>query len=236
MKQILLFSFFLFVQSVFSQTLLKGKVISDAANLEGIQVLNISNKQTVVTSQDGSFSILAMPTDMLVFSGMLVKSNQVILKASNFSEPFFIMKLEAKINQLEEIVIKNYPHINAISLGIVSKDIKTYTPAERKLISSSGGLGIVQLINAINGKTDELKKGVEIEKKEILVDKISKLFEENFFVETLKIPAEYIKGFQIFSIDDSKVVESLKVKNKTLTAFYLNDLAINYLKLIDEKK
>src|SRR5689334_5901013 len=108
MRQILLFSFFVFAQGVFSQTLLKGKVVSEASNLDGIHVINLSNKKNTLTENSGFFSILAKPSDTLMFSGVLVKGLQVVLRPSDFSENLFFIRLKPQVNQLDEVVIKNY--------------------------------------------------------------------------------------------------------------------------------
>jgi hypothetical protein len=232
---LLLFSVFLFNLSGFSQTLLKGKVISDASTLEGIHIINLTNKEVVLTEQGGFFSILAKANDTLMFSAMQVKGVQVVLKQTDFSENLYFMRLKAQITALDEVYIKNYPEINAVSLGIIPKGTKSYTPAQRRLRtatnaegSGGGAVGVDPLINWISGRTAMLKKEVEVESKERLLVRLSILYEEVFFIETLKIPSEYIKGFQIFALDEPRLVASLKSKNTTLTTFILGELAEKY--------
>lgn len=237
MKQIslLLFTVLLF-QSVFSQTLLKGKVISDASNLGEIYVTNLSTNIKTMTDSNGLFSIEAKPNQVLVFSGLKIERKALNLKPTDFSTDLLSVKVYPKATQLEEVVIKNYPQITATSLGIVSKNVKTYTPAERKLMSESSGIGIIQLINAINGRTKELKKNVEVEKKEKLLNKFSTLFEEKFYTETLKIPSEYIKGFQIFAIDDKKLVAGLNKNDTKVIPLLLTELSLKYNSLLRNDK
>ena len=238
MKQIshLLLTVLLFSQSVFSQTLLKGKVISDASNLDKIYITNLSTNAKTMTDSSGLFLIEAKPNQILVFSGLKLERKVLNLKPIDFSLDFLSIKVYPKATQLEEVEIKNYPQINAVSLGIISKNVKSYTPAERKLMSESSGIGITQLINAINGRTKELKKNVEVEKKEMLLDKFSRLFEDDFYTKTLKIRSEYIKGFQIFAIDDKRLVTSLNKKNIKLTSFLLAELSLKYNDLLRNEK
>ncbi|TGD57743.1 hypothetical protein [Flavobacterium humi] len=249
MRQILLFLFFLLVQNSFSQTLLKGKVVSEASNLDGIHVINLSNKKNTLTENSGFFSILAKPSDTLMFSGVLVKGLQIVLKPTDFSENLLFIRLKPQVNQLDEVIIKNYSEINAVSLGIVPKSVKSYTPAQRKLRTASaaypnlyaggmagGSVGLDPLLNAISGRTAMLKKEVAVETREKLQEKLDKMYEEIFFVETLKIPVEYIKGFQIFTLDDEKLVNALKAKNTTLTTFLLGELAEKYKQMVFPEK
>jgi hypothetical protein len=44
------------------------------------------------------------------------------------------------ISLLKEVIINENPQINAASLGIVSKDQKKYTPAERKLYTARSSI------------------------------------------------------------------------------------------------
>ncbi|MEO8234357.1 MAG: hypothetical protein ABI549_02990 [Flavobacterium sp.] len=232
----LAFPVFLLSQSVFCQTLLKGKVVFDDSNLDEIYVTNLSTNAKTITDSSGLFSIEAKPNQVLVFSGPKLERKVLNLKPIDFSTNLLYIKLYPKATQLEEVVIKNYPQINAVSLGIISKDVKTYTPAERRLISESSGIGIVQFINAINGRKKELKKNIEVEKKEQLLDKLSRLFEDDFYIKTLKISSEYIKGFQIFAIDDNKLITSLNKKNTKLTSFLLRELSLKYNDLLRNEK
>ncbi len=247
-KSNLLLLLFFICQTAFSQTLLKGKVISDAPNLDGIHVINLSGKKNTVTEKGGFFSILAKANDTLLFSGTQIKGIQVTLKEVDFSENLFFIKLKQHVRMLEEVYIKNYPEINAVSLGIIPKGTKSYTPAQRRLRTATapfinldaggmagGSIGVDPLINAISGRTAMLKKELEVEKKERLQTRIESLYDTAFFTETLKIPAEYVKGFEMYAIDNEKLIESIKAKNKTMTTFLLGELAEKYKQLIASK-
>ncbi len=228
---LLFVSFFASNQSGFSQTLLKGKVISNASSLDNINVINLSNKQSTVTEKGGFFSILAQANDTLMFSAIQVKGIQVVLKATDFSENLYFVQLKEQIMMLDDVYIKNYPEINAVALGIIPKGTKSYTPAQRRLRTATTGGGILPvdpILNWISGRTTMLKKEVQVENKERLLATLSNLYEDVFFVETLKIPAEYIKGFQIFALDNQRFVDSIKSKNKTLATFLLGELAGKY--------
>ena len=239
---------FLFFQSAFSQTLLKGKVISDASSLDEIHVINLTSDKSTMTEKGGFFSILAKVNDTLIFSGMQIKGMQIVLKQSDFSENLFFMRLKQQITMLDEVYIKDFSEINAVSLGIISKGTKSYTPAQRRLRTAGdfkpihllgllgGSLAVDPILNAISGRTAMLKKELEVENKERLQEKIENLYDEYFFIKTLKIPVEYIKGFQIYVIDDQRLIASIKSKNKTMTTFLLGELAEKYKQITFSKK
>ena len=80
-----------------------------------------------------------------------------------------------------------------------------------------------------------LKKELIIERKELFLDKLDNLFEDNYYTETLKIPSEYVKGFKYYIVEDEKFVTTIKDKNKTMATFILVDLAVKYNEIISKK-
>ena len=222
-------------QNCFSQSVLNGKIVSEASNIDGIIIINISNNKTVQSKKDGLFSIQAIPSDTLYFSGMQIIDSKIILKESDFLKDLCFFRLKSQINQLEEVVISDYNKINSVSAGVLSKPAKKYTVAERRIREATTGGGIVPLnpiINAITGRTAKLKKELEVEKRERLQNRLSSWFPEDYYTQNLKIPSEYIKGFQIFVLDDERIIASLKAKNKTMTTFLLSGLAEKYVTII----
>src|SRR5574343_84474 len=75
-----LFFLFLFPIFVFSQndSIVNGKIVSNANEVEGILVKNISNNQEVVTQRGGYFSIFGKTNDTLMFAARRDRLRQVI--------------------------------------------------------------------------------------------------------------------------------------------------------------
>jgi hypothetical protein len=221
---------FLVTQSAFSQTILKAKIIAESSNLEGINVANLNTGINTITEKFGYFTIKAKPNDILLISGLQIKETSITLKESNFNEKLFFIRLNSKINTLDEVVIKNY------FTGISTKGIKTYTPAERRLNEARSGIGIGQLINAISGRTEMLKKELVVEKKQFLKQKLEILYEDNFFTDVLKIKTEYVEGFKYFAVDQEKIATSVKDQNKSVITLLLIELAEKYKLVVFAKK
>jgi len=238
MNKILFFLFF--IQSVFSQTILKGKVIADG-NPDGILIVNYTTKVSTVTQNGGFFAIEAMVNDKLVITSTSIHGIEVKLDSYSFKKEILYIKVQSKANQLEEVYVKS---ITAKSLGIVSENIKTYTPAERKLRTAEklkwyspllipfGGMSVDGLINQISGRTNMLKKEVQVERKEKLIEHFDNMFEQSFYIETLKIQKEYIKGFQLYCLDFPKLIDAVKANNRFLAIFLMGDIAAQYKTLI----
>jgi hypothetical protein len=165
------------------------------------------------------------------------------MKESDFSNDLLLIKMESLITELEEVAIINYKNINAVALGIVPTNQKTYTPAERKLSAAGdfkwysplliplGGMSVDGLINSISGRTSMLKKELVVEKKEMLQLKTTDYFERSYFTKTLKIPEIHVDGFLFYIVENERYVRAMKDKNKTMATFLLSGLAVEYLKL-----
>lgn len=226
---------------------LKGKILSDYSDLEGVYIINLKTDIAIASSKGGFFLIKASVGDTLLFSAVQLKGVKVAVKEIDFKADLFFVKMEMMINQLEEVKINQFKNINSVSLGLVSKNQKQYTPAERRLKAAgdfkaidilkivAGGLDVEGLLNKISGRTAMLTKNLIVERKELLIKKINDFFSEEYFVETLKIPADYTKGFEFYLVEDEKFVAALNAKNKTMATFLMGELAVNYLKLIMEK-
>jgi hypothetical protein len=232
--------FLLFCQITFGQTngekILHGKISVASGIVEGVTIVNLVNEKSTISDSNGEFYILAKAEDLLVFSSVNLEYHRKIIEEEDLKADIIIIKMAAKITELKEVIVNKHPEINAVSLGISPKGIKKYTPAERKLATASSmrlnPMGFDPLINAISGRTKMLKKELEVEKKERLLAIIDALYKEDYFSTVLKIPTDYIKGFQYYCIEDKIFAEVLKSKNKTKIELLMAPLAKKYNEII----
>ncbi|MDP5202192.1 carboxypeptidase-like regulatory domain-containing protein [Flavobacterium sp. DG2-3] len=231
------------------RSVFNGSVVSNASDLEGIYVINAQTEETVTTNASGSFSILAKADDVLVFSSISFKEKRVLLKQEDFSNLNFTVNLTMIMYQLQEVVVKRYDNINAESLGVIPSGQKKYTAAERKLQTATalnatanggtmagGSVSADPLLNFFSGRTAMLKKEVAVEKKEFFMRLLENMFSLDHFIDRLKIPADYVKGFEYYAIENDKFTAILNSKNKTSTEFLLGELAVKYKEMIAGEK
>ncbi|MCI9843269.1 hypothetical protein [Flavobacterium pectinovorum] len=232
------------------RTILKGRIISNTNDLEGVYVINAQTEAMVTTTADGFFSILAKSGDTLVFSSIQFKENKVLLTPESFSDLNFTVKLNLLMHQLQEVIIKRYDNINAVALGIVPSGQKSYTAAERKLhtatalnptantenMMAGGSVSADPLFNFFSGRTAMLKKEVAVEKKEFFMKLLENMFTLDHFVDRLKIPLEYVKGFEYYVVENESFTKILNSKNKTSTEFLLGELAVKYKEILASEK
>lgn len=190
---VLLFLFFTF--SVFSQKekLIQGRIIVNDSKLNGVRVINLMNEKEVITDQEGNFNILAKTDDLLVFSAEFLDYMRKIVDESDYIKGAIEVQMTSKALQLDEVEIKDYSKINAISLGILAKPAKEYTPAERRLQTATGlypsvnlgamaggSLGLDPLMNWISGRTKMLKNALKAEQKEMILERLDYFYTDDF--------------------------------------------------------
>ena len=237
---ILIFPLFVFSQN---DTLRKGRIVSEISDLEGVHIINLTSIAGAVSDKEGYFYIKAKESDTLLFSAVFLEKKKHVIAKKDIDQKLILVPINPSTEYLKEVVITEYPNINAVSLGILQSQPKSYTKSERALIAAGtfkwyspllipiGGMSVDGLINSISGRTTMLKKELIIERKEILQDKVSDYFNKEYIVKSLLIPEEYVDGFKYFVVEDVPFSNAMKAKNKTQATFLLHQLAVDYLTL-----
>lgn len=240
---------FLLCQISFGQTLdeklLQGKIRVDSAGVIGINVLNLTNGKITQTNSSGAFFILAKANDILVFTALNLKKVKKIISFYDFELGMLSINMEPKTTELKEVII-NKNKINALSLGVVTKDPVKYSPAERRLRTAGdfkpiqllnllgGAMPLDPLINKINGRTKRLKKLVVLERKENYIKLISELYNQEYFTVQLEIASDYVNGFKYFIVENENFLKVLESKNEERTSFFMVAMAQEYKDIIKQ--
>ena len=227
MKKWVFFLLFFGTFSLWSQDrnerLLHGIIAADDAVLSEIEIINLGNEKVTVTNSKGEFSILAKADDILVFSSKSLEMRRLLIDQDDLKAGTITVNMYPKITELNEVIVKKSP-IEGVS---IIPGQKQYTPAERKVYTATHGI-LDSPLNWMSGRTAMLKKEVVVERKERLLDKVGILYEDKYYIETLKVPEIYIDDFQRYIIEDKEFTSALKVKNRTMMLFLISKLAVNY--------
>jgi len=205
------------------EKLLHGIIVADDASVSGVDVVNLANEKVTFTNVKGEFFILAKADDILVFSSMTLEMKRMLVDEDDLKSEMITITMTPKINELNEVIVKK----NAAEGISIIPGQKQYTPAERKLYTASSGL-LDAPLNWLSGRTEMLKKEIVVERKERLLNKVGVLYEDKYYIQTLKIPEIYIDDFQRYLIEDKEFTAALKVKNRTMMLFLISKLAVNY--------
>lgn len=231
--------FFFIISQLYSQNQvprrIEGKVAADFSNLEGIYVVNTSSEKSTTTNSEGHFSIEAKVGEALLLSAMNFKEVKIVLSESDFSKKWLVVSMQPIVNELKEVIVGS-SSISAESLGIIPYGQKKYTPAERKIFTATSGFGIDPILNLISGRTNMLKKELEIEKKEGYLIQLENLFQPDFYIHSMHIPQLHVKGFLYFLVENPKFISVLKTKNRTAIEFSMSELAVQFNEMIAFKK
>lgn len=243
--------FLLVLQLAYGQTdsgkILQGKISLESGIAEGVNIINANTENSTTSDSNGFFEIFVKTGNILVFSSVNLEYLTKKIEKEDLRVALFIVKMTPKITQLQEVIINKYPEINGISLGISPKGIKKHTPAERRLKTAGelhwysplliplGGMDVDGMINSISGRTAMLKKELVVEKKEHSMEYLNELFTTDFYSNTLKIPSNYVRGFQYYCVEDENFRTVLKSKNKIKIEYALVELAKKYNEIVLEK-
>ncbi|WP_414000166.1 hypothetical protein ACMDB5_06330 [Flavobacterium sp. W1B] len=212
-----------------------GKISVDSNSVEEVNVVNSTTSKSTVSDKNGGFSLFVKEGDVLIFSAVNLVTLRKRINTQDLSVDIVRVQMVVKSIVLNEVIINENPQITAENLGIIPYGQKKYTPAERKLYTATSGGGIDGLLNSISGRKKMIKKEIAVEKKEQALNKLEYLFDEKYYVEKLKIPKDYIQGFQYYCVEDKDFVAALNVKNKTLSMFLITILATKYNKTITDE-
>ncbi|GGE96944.1 carboxypeptidase-like regulatory domain-containing protein [Flavobacterium limi] len=230
-------------QAVISKEI-KGQIFEESSFVEGVNIINNTTQVTTVSDANGAFSVVVKEGDVLVFSSVNLEPVRYRVVAEDLVSDLLRIKMATKKNELKEVVINENANITAENLGIIPKDQKKYTPAERKLATAGdfkpvhllgllgGSVEIDPVINKINGRTKKLKINLEIEKKEYYIEELGYLFEEEYYIDYLKIPSEHIRGFKFYLVENQQVKMLLKEKDKAKLTLLMSELALKYNEII----
>jgi hypothetical protein len=225
---------------------IQGKLVFDNADLEGIYIYNLNQSQSTITQMNGYFSLNSSLNDTLLVSSLQFEKTKYVVQQTDIDRKKLFIPLKIQNTTLNEVEINQFKKINSKSLGLIPKNQKVYTPAERKLKTAGelhwysplliplGGMDIDGFLNAISGRTKQLKKEVEVEKKEFALKKLEDYFEDSFYTKELKIPADKVNGFKFYLVDDLTFMQALDNKNKNLTKFLVVEIAEEYKKINPE--
>lgn len=214
--------------------LVRGFVTFNNVPLEKVNVINISNNKYAITDIKGIFYLNAKADDSLQFTFIGYQTITKVLTHNDIFSKNLLIVMKTNSTKLDEVVITNNSKITAFSLGIIQKKITPLSTNERRLKTAGdfkpihllnllgGSLPLDPILNSLNGKTKNLKKNIEIEKKEASRTYL-KLNYEEYIKTTLKLKNnDDLNRFYYFVVDRKDLLENIIAKNDLLIKFSLS--------------
>ena len=201
------------------------KIIADSTSVEGVNILNILTEETAVSNAKGEFSIHVKYDDLLLITAVNLEIKRKLIEEEDLLVDVIQIPVIPKTTVLNEVFVNNYTHINAVSLGIIPKEIHQPTMAERGHYRPPKGFGeSIKIL--VTGYDPILEKTILTEKKMRLMPRLEYLFDEEYYTKTLKIPREYIRGFYYFCLEDATFRNALDEKSKSMRKFKILSLIV----------
>lgn len=238
---VLFFIQFSFGQNTVSREI-TGQILEGTSSRKNVTIVNASSDVSVVSNENGFFKIQVNKGDVLVFSHENLKTLEIKIQSEDFKKELFVVEMHSKEIALKEVIVNS--NITAENLGIIPKNQKKYTPAERKLKVAGdfkpvmllgllgGSMPVDPLLNKINGRTKKLKELVALEQKEQNIEKLGLLFDDGYFIDCLKIPLEHVDGFKFYVVENETAGPLLKLNDKSKLAPFLGEMALKFNEML----
>jgi hypothetical protein len=246
--------------SISAQSIEFSGVIKGNDDLDGVHVINNASRSYTVTNVFGEFKVKAKVNDTIIFSSILFKLKKVVVSPQDAKNKFINVALQTFVNELNEVVlgrvltgdlmsdVKNMgsqKQITFADVGIPGYTGKPLTQSERRLKTAGdfkpimllgllgGSMPLDPLINAITGRTKELKTRVSIERKTLLLKRLKQTFADSFF-DQYPLPEDKKEEFFMFCSDQNDF--EISCNDLKLNAFnFLTTQYPIYLQRLAEK-
>ncbi len=175
-------------------------IIYDAeTKVKGAKVLNITQKASAITNDNGEFQITAKPKDTLYFESLFHHPQYSIVE-NDFFKGTYVFELKKIVNELDEVLIKDQPKTKLFKEEAFNENLKEIIALDKDngTTINNGtpkyGADLVQLVNWI-GRLLKKKKKTEI--KTLKYNQLKLLWETNNFfnkkmlVNDLLMPEQY---------------------------------------------
>ena len=239
-KSIFLLSLFITTNlcSQEKRTLLLGTIKIDTLFIVDANVINKATNIGTNSNKFGEFEIPVKIGDTLSFSHLNYTFKEITIKQKHLDTKNIKISANEKTYVLDEISLNNksifyvdkdimphnLPMVNAKTLNLPYADSKKGKDnSVTKITFTSFSVDLASLINRVNGNYKREKKAKELIVEDENLNKIRKLFTDDFFVTDLKIKKEYINQFLNFCKNNG-VIRIFKTADRIkLTGFLLSE-------------
>jgi hypothetical protein len=247
---LLLFCFLstaLFAQAQNRLVQINGKVKADSDDIESVTVQNLRSGAATITDSNGRFQIQVQLGDTLVLSAVQFKTKQFVYDQSFRGVTSIEIPMDSFVNKLKGVTLQPFGlsgRINtdldslaiegpptATSLGLPNANIYIPTKNERMLYEATSGGGLIPLnplLNALTGRTKELKNQVRLERKNQTLELVIKRYEQLLFEDQLGIKKDDVRRFLYFCESDSLFVSTLEKEDEILFYEFLKSKALQF--------
>ncbi len=251
MYRFLLFIFMLFFSICgWSQDdariILRGKVLYRNVNVPNENVINITTEKATITNENGEYEIRVKVGDELAFSALNYKLEVVKITEEIVKRNRLVVEVKEKVTELEEVVVtpedqKRFLKLQNEQFKQFEYEIDRGTEVENIALSKQetgvirDGLNFVGIYKAL-AKAIKKKNNVEEKNPLKISDVMRQVYDDQFFVEDLKLPKDKINAFLFYCDDRMPEKALLKKENEFELIDFLVTHSKAFLQELDEQK
>lgn len=211
-----------------------GTVTTEEFPLENVLIKNISSEKFTVSDISGRFLLNMKTGDTIVLSHVGMQDLIKFISEGDLQHQPILLKMLQHPEELREVEINGHPEINAVALGIIPKEIKTLSMNERRLKTAGdfkpkslfglllGGLPLDPILNAINGRTKQLKRNIGIEKQQRNIAFLE-MHAMSYMKDEMQLSDTQAQRLIDYIITDERLQDVLDLENEARLQFFLHD-------------
>lgn len=234
----LLFLLFIGLQTSMAQTVeIQGKIVSDASDLENINIYNATSKKGTITNVNGEFVIQAKLQDVIKISALLFKEVTLVISKEILKSKTLTVLVNETVNTLDEVVVLTHNLTGELVVDVENADYFTPIPIDFGTIDNLefedirmnkpdnvflkkgelyNGFNPVEILKlfGVNFKRKKKKNQIILEKDVTPYKDITEVYSPIFIHENFKIPLAEVESFYAFLQTTSYDYALLKKENE----------------------
>lgn len=213
--------------------LLMGKVIYQNIPVANEYVINTTSEKATITNDQGEFAIEVLLGDELAFTAVNYQYKLVTITQEILDNNRLVVSVNEKVTQLDEVVItpddpESYLKVKNEEFKGFEYEIDRETEVENVAMSDldrgmQDGVNFVNIFRAIfKSKEITPEEGPKLKVSQVL----RQVYDDQFFVEDLKLPQDKIDAFLFYCDTKMPATTLLRKENE----FQLIDSLVNHSK------
>lgn len=238
----------------------KGRIIVDINDIEGVTVYNTSSNKGTITNTKGEFKIRVRLNDVIEISALQFEKITVKINEKILNNKYFTVYLVERVNKLDEVIITPYdmltgnmvadvksvetfnPDMNAIHFGVNDIYAYEFTDDYKSEVVNTAmtpehfrfGADFVKILGGILKPVFKTNK--EIKQMEGVTDKdLTDVYGREFLSNTFKIPEDKIEAFVAYVDKNNFDYKLLNEDNEVKLIEHLFAQSQEFLKLENDK-
>ncbi len=239
----------LFLLSLFSvaaqddyRRLLLGTVLYRNTAVSNENVINSTSERATITNEQGEFAINVKVGDELVFTAVNYQIKVVTVTQEILDNNRLVVEVNEKVTELDEVIVT--PEDQERFLKLKNEEFKEYeyeidrSTEVENIALSQAERGMTDGINFANIFRAIFKSKAETEEtgpKLLVSDVLRQVYDDEFFVQDLKLPQDKIDAFLLYCDTRMPAQSLLKKENEFQLIDSLVNLSKSFLKELNEE-